>query len=101
MTKSSLEKRRTPRRTCIVCRQVSGKRELFRLVYTEVGLQVDKTGKLPGRGAYVCSKPECWFKAAQGDLASKALKTSFSELDRALLSAHGAQIASISMKPQK
>lgn len=47
-------------RMCVACRQMRPKRELVRLVRTPSGeVKVDPTGKLSGRGAYVCPDPKC------------------------------------------
>ncbi|MFH1652327.1 MAG: YlxR family protein [Chloroflexota bacterium] len=53
--------RRVPQRTCVTCRQVKPKRELVRIVRTPEGnVEIDRSGKKPGRGAYLCLSPECW-----------------------------------------
>ena len=50
-----------PQRTCVVCRSERGKRELVRIVRTPAGaVQVDPTGKVAGRGAYLCKARLCW-----------------------------------------
>ncbi|MBN1428430.1 MAG: YlxR family protein [Anaerolineae bacterium] len=83
-----------PQRSCAVCRQVCPKRELTRLVISpEAGIQVDTSGKAPGRGAYLCGNPVCWERAAHGEVLSKALRTNLTEQDRVRLSAHMAQLA--------
>lgn len=49
-----------PMRTCAVCRSVRPKRSMIRLVRTADGEVVtDPTGKLAGRGTYVCDEPAC------------------------------------------
>ena len=49
-----------PRRTCVACRQVRGKRELVRLVRRAEGtVFVDVRGDAPGRGGYVCGAADC------------------------------------------
>ena len=49
-----------PKRMCIACRGLFDKRDLMRIVRTPEGdLLLDKTGKLPGRGAYVCDTVDC------------------------------------------
>lgn len=62
-----------PQRTCVGCRKVLPKRELIRLVHRPEGVQVDPTGKLPGRGAYLHNLRLCWQKGLKGSLA-EALK---------------------------
>lgn len=65
-----------PLRTCIACRQERSKRELIRIVRTlNAGVQVDPTGKLAGRGAYLCRSRACWEQALQGQRLAGALKT--------------------------
>jgi predicted RNA-binding protein YlxR (DUF448 family) len=58
-------------------------------------LQLDPTGKLPGRGAYLCDKPDCWHRAAQGKALDKALKVELGEADRAVLNARAAELVTI------
>jgi predicted RNA-binding protein YlxR (DUF448 family) len=49
-----------PVRTCIGCRSKVPKKDLLRFVRDAAGkLQADLTGKLPGRGAYVCQSQAC------------------------------------------
>jgi len=84
-----------PQRTCVICRRVLAKRELMRIVRTpESGVQMDQTGKLAGRGAYLCSTPTCWEKAGRSDVLNKALKTTLSDAERQAIVAYGAQLAS-------
>lgn len=66
-----------PQRTCVACRQVRPKRELIRIVRTPEGhIQVDATGKVNGRGVYLCRKRACWEKAlAAARPLATALKT--------------------------
>jgi len=55
-----------PARTCLGCRQVKPKRELARLVRRPSGVVVlDVTGRVAGRGAYVCSDAPCVERALQ------------------------------------
>jgi predicted RNA-binding protein YlxR (DUF448 family) len=76
--------RHIPQRTCVGCRQVLPKRELVRVVRTEQGIQLDPTGKMNGRGAYLHLKKECWESGLKGSLAH-ALKMVLSDTDRAML----------------
>lgn len=62
-----------PQRTCVGCRTVLPKRALIRLVRRPEGVQIDPTGKLAGRGAYLHASRSCWEKSLKGSLAS-ALK---------------------------
>jgi uncharacterized protein len=59
------------------------KRSLVRLVRRPEGVQVDLTGKLSGRGAYLHNDRTCWEKGLKGTLAN-ALKAKLTpdDLDR-------------------
>jgi uncharacterized protein len=73
-----------PQRTCVGCREVLAKRSLMRIVRTSQGVQLDPSGKIDGRGAYVHNKRSCWERALKGGLAH-ALKTGLSEQDYQVL----------------
>jgi predicted RNA-binding protein YlxR (DUF448 family) len=73
-----------PQRTCVGCREVLPKRKLIRIVRTTEGVQMDPTGKVAGRGAYLHDRRECWERALKGALAN-ALKTTLTVDDRARL----------------
>ena len=66
------------------CREVLPKRTMVRIVKTADGVQIDPTGKLPGRGAYLHDRRECWERGLKGALGH-ALKTSLTEVERARL----------------
>ena len=52
------------------------KKDLLRIVYNkENGVQFDSSGKLNGRGAYVCKNEECILKLKKTNKLSHALKT--------------------------
>jgi uncharacterized protein len=49
-----------PTRTCAACRVSRPKRDMDRLVRTTDGsIQRDPSGRLPGRGTYICHEPAC------------------------------------------
>jgi len=73
-----------PQRTCVGCRQTLAKRGMIRIVRTPEGLQVDQTGKVPGRGAYLHDRRSCWESGLKGAVAH-ALKIELSDSDRELL----------------
>lgn len=53
-----------PQRTCIGCRTAQNSCHLLRLACTPLGqVVVDITGRMPGRGGYVCYHPTCLQKA--------------------------------------
>ena len=65
-----------PQRTCVGCRTTSAKREFVRVVRTpQATVQVDPTGKLSGRGAYLCASRTCWEEAIKKDRLARALRT--------------------------
>lgn len=66
--------KKIPQRMCIACRQMKDKTELVRCRVTPDGrMETDSTGKKSGRGAYICTSPECIAKARKHDLLAKAL----------------------------
>jgi uncharacterized protein len=67
--------RRVPQRQCVACGTLRAKRELVRIVRTPDGtVHVDRTGKLSGRGAYVCPDPACVDRALREERLARALK---------------------------
>lgn len=59
---------------CMVCRTRKPKGELIRIVKNKSGeISLDKTGKLDGRGAYICMDKACIDKL----LKTKALNKSY------------------------
>jgi predicted RNA-binding protein YlxR (DUF448 family) len=73
-----------PQRTCVGCREVLPKRKMVRIVRTAEGVQIDPTGKVAGRGAYLHDQRGCWERGLKGALGH-ALKTSLTPDDRARL----------------
>lgn len=71
-----------PQRMCVVCKERDPKRSLVRFVRTEDGIYADPTGKANGRGAYVCSAPDCRMRAATSEVLAKALRTPLTDADR-------------------
>lgn len=83
-----LRPKHKPQRTCIACRETKDKRDLIRVVRTPAGsLVVDPTGKLNGRGAYLCRQASCWEKGLQKQRLAQALKTTLSAEEVAELQA--------------
>ena len=64
-----------PQRTCVTCRETGAKRGLIRLVRTPAGtVEVDPTGKRPGRGAYLCARVRCWERGINEKTLVRALR---------------------------
>jgi predicted RNA-binding protein YlxR (DUF448 family) len=57
------------------------KRALVRLVRRPEGVQIDPTGKLAGRGAYLHASRSCWKKGLKGPLEA-ALKVDLTPDDK-------------------
>jgi predicted RNA-binding protein YlxR (DUF448 family) len=57
---------------------------MIRIVRTADGVQIDPTGKLPGRGAYLHDRRQCWERGLKGALGH-ALKITLTTGDRARL----------------
>jgi len=86
----SLRNNRTPQRTCIGCRQTNEKKRLIRLVRTGNGtVEVDMSGKKPGRGAYLCLNRACWEVALKKNRLEYALRTKLGNENRQMLSEYG------------
>jgi uncharacterized protein len=70
-----MKRKHVPQRTCVSCRQARNKRELVRIVRTtEASVEIDPTGKQPGRGAYLCRTAACWRMAVDRGTLNRALK---------------------------
>ena len=74
--------KKVPIRTCVVCREKASKRALVRVVRTDSGVQLDPSGKLDGRGAYLCERESCWERAVTTDVLNKALRTMLTAEER-------------------
>ena len=70
----------THERTCVVCGAKADKSDLLRIVRTADGsIAFDEGGRMPGRGAYVCSL-NCFDEAKPARL-ERALKTTVNPED--------------------
>ncbi|MBL8145486.1 MAG: YlxR family protein [Anaerolineae bacterium] len=96
-------RKHVPVRMCVVCREHGGKRVLTRVVRTAGGVVVDPTGKMNGRGAYLCDKASCWQRVLTSDVLARALRATLTSQDRARLTeaARQAQLALASAAPQE
>ena len=64
--------KKIPMRTCIACRTGKPKRELIRVVKFGDEIKLDFTGRLNGRGAYVCNDKACVEKLKKQKLLNRA-----------------------------
>ena len=86
-----MKPRKVPMRMCVGCREMKPKRELLRVVKSPQGdIALDRTGKMPGRGAYVCPSAACLQKAVKTRQLERALEH---PIDPAILEALSASLA--------
>ncbi|MFO1541571.1 MAG: RNase P modulator RnpM [Chloroflexota bacterium] len=63
-----------PVRTCVACRTERPKAALLRFVRRPGGdVTIDPTGRMPGRGAYLCADPACLRLALRRSALERAL----------------------------
>ena len=63
-----------PIRTCVACQQEAGKRALIRIVRGATGAaMVDRTGRAPGRGAYLHREVACLETARKRHALERSL----------------------------
>jgi predicted RNA-binding protein YlxR (DUF448 family) len=71
-----MRERKIPLRMCLGCSQMLPKKSLCRVVKNAAGeVALDFTGKMPGRGAYVCPRLECLTKARKIRRFERALSS--------------------------
>jgi predicted RNA-binding protein YlxR (DUF448 family) len=91
-----LRPRRQPERTCVSCRETQAKRTLVRLVRSSVEgdsrVTVDESGRAHGRGAYLCTRAECWQRALRSGAIARALKVQLTPDDRQALEAYAGRL---------
>ena len=72
--------KKIPQRQCMGCRERMDKRSLIRVVRTPEGnVQLDFSGKLSGRGAYICPKADCLKKAQKVKSLERSLEVPIPE----------------------
>ena len=67
----------TPLRMCVVCRQMKPKEDLLRITKKDGEFSVDISGKLPGRGTYICKGNDCREKFEKQRSFERAFKGAF------------------------
>ena len=78
--------RRTPQRTCVVCRTPRAKHTLIRLTKpAHAPLIIDQRARTPGRGAYLCPNRTCWTHPTTTDQLTRALHHPLNDHDRTTL----------------
>ena len=80
--------KKIPMRKCLGCGEMLPKKELVRVVKTKTGeengvetyvVSLDKTGKMAGRGAYICKSAKCLQNAAKAKRFQRALECQIPE----------------------
>ena len=72
--------KKIPMRKCVITNERLPKKELIRIVSSKDGnITIDKTGKLSGRGAYICDNIECLEKVIKNKRLEKVLERNISE----------------------
>jgi len=99
MSKRPATVKTPPQRTCVGCGTVRGKREMVRVVRTPEGSVVaDPTGKLAGRGAYLCAQEECWKLGLAKGRLERSLKVKITSDDADALRAHAGSLGLTEVK---
>ena len=72
--------KKIPQRQCMGCRERKAKREMIRVVrMTDGNVSLDFSGKLNGRGAYLCPDPQCLKKAQKAKSLERSLEVPIPE----------------------
>ena len=72
--------KKIPQRQCMGCRERKNKRDMIRVVrQTDGNVSLDFSGKLNGRGAYICPDPECLKKARKAKSLDRSLEVTIPE----------------------
>ena len=72
--------KKIPQRQCMGCRERMDKKALIRVVRTADGnVQLDFSGKLNGRGAYICPKADCLKKVRKSKALDRSLEVPIPE----------------------
>ncbi len=70
-----MTEKKIPMRKCIGCNEMKEKKQLIRIVRNNEGvINIDRVGKMPGRGAYICNDVKCFDAAVKARRLEKAFK---------------------------
>ena len=68
--------KKIPQRTCMGCNEKKNKTDLIRIVKNSNGeINIDRTGKMQGRGAYICDDIACLEKAIKTKRIERVFET--------------------------
>lgn len=72
--------KKQPERTCMGCNEKKEKNKLIRIVRNkENEINIDKTGKAQGRGAYICNDVNCLEKLKKSKRLEKVFEMKISD----------------------
>ncbi|MBP1925291.1 putative RNA-binding protein YlxR (DUF448 family) [Sedimentibacter acidaminivorans] len=75
-----MKTKKIPMRKCIGCMESFPKKELCRIVKNkENEVKLDLTGKVNGRGIYICKNADCFEKAIKTKRLAKSLEMEIPE----------------------
>lgn len=71
-----MKTKKIPSRICVGCKQAKEKQSMIRVVKNaEQGISLDETGRMNGRGAYICKNTACLELALKSKGLERSLKT--------------------------
>lgn len=75
-----MKQKKVPQRMCVACREMKSKNELIRVVKLPDSddYVLDKSGKLNGRGAYICNNESCIDMVVKKKLINRSFKSNVS-----------------------
>lgn len=72
--------KKLPQRTCMGCNEKKDKNQLIRIVKNKDNeINVDRTGKMEGRGAYICDDIKCLEKVMKSKRLERVLEINISD----------------------
>jgi len=80
-----MRERKPPMRRCVGCMTSFEKKDILRFVASDGKLLIDRTGKLNGRGAYLCRSLDCFDTAMKKKRLTYSLGVSLTPEETAAL----------------
>ena len=72
-----MKNKKVPMRQCVGCRELRNKKDLMRILKTpDNNVIFDDTGRMNGRGAYICPSVKCLKKARRTKAIERSLDIS-------------------------
>lgn len=72
--------KKQPQRTCMGCNEKKNKKDLVRIVKNKNNnINIDRTGKMEGRGAYICDNIQCLEKIIKSKRIERIFEMKISE----------------------